>query len=77
MLGYWASFARDGRPVATGEAAWGPYGTTRAYMRFADAPGMSAGPPNGFDLHEAVVRRRSIAGVAWHWNVGIIAPPLP
>ncbi len=77
MLGYWASFARDGRPRATGEPAWRPYGATRAYMAFEAAPRLRRGPPNAFELHESVVRRRRIADIAWYWNVGIISPPLP
>jgi len=77
MLGYWASFARDGQPRARGAPAWRPYGAARAYMAFESAPRLRRGPPNAFELHEEVVRRRRIAGVAWHWNVGIIAPPLP
>lgn len=78
MLAYWSSFARDGVPHAEREQAWRPYGPDRAYMAFEDAPHVRAGPPNGYALHEAVVcRRRRHGGVAWHWNVGIIAPPLP
>lgn len=78
MLGYWAAFARDGLPRAPGEQAWPAYGEDRAYMAFEDAPRPRAGPPNGYALHEAVVcRRRAAGGLAWHWNVGVIAPPLP
>jgi para-nitrobenzyl esterase len=47
-------------------------------MAFDDVPHMRAGPPNSYELNEAVVcRRRAKGGIAWHWNVGIIAPPLP
>lgn len=78
MLSYWAGFARDGAPRAQGEQDWRPYGLDRAYMAFEDAPGMRAGPPNSYDINEAVVcRRRVQGGVAWHWNVGVISPPLP
>lgn len=78
MSGYWATFARDGVPRAEAEAEWRPYGQDRAYLAFEDAPRLGAGPPNGFGLHEAVVcRRRAQGGLAWHWNVGVIAPPLP
>ena len=78
MLSYWATFARDGAPRAQGEEGWRTYGPDRAYMAFEDAPRMRAGPPNGYEIHEPVVcRRRAQGGVAWHWNVGVIAPPLP
>lgn len=78
MLAYWVSFARDGVPRAPDAPVWAAYGSDRAYMAFEDSPRVRAGPPNGFDLHEAVVcRRRARGGVAWHWNVGVIAPPLP
>jgi para-nitrobenzyl esterase len=77
MLSYWATFARDGIPSAPGQAAWGAYDQSRAYMAFEDAPVMRAGPPNGYEIHERVVcQRRAQGGVAWNWNVGVIAPPL-
>lgn len=78
MLGYWATFAATGRPHADGEPVWAPYGPDRAYMAFEDAPRPRAGPPNAYALHETVVcGRRAQGGLAWHWNVGVIAPPLP
>lgn len=78
MASYWATFARDGAPRAQGEDEWRPYAEDRAYMAFEAAPRLRAGPPNGYELHEAVVcRRRAHGGLAWHWNVGVIAPPLP
>lgn len=78
MLSYWATFARDGAPRAHGEEAWRPYDRERAYMAFEDAPRLRTAPPNGYALHEAVVcRRRAQGGLAWHWNVGVIAPSLP
>lgn len=77
MVSYWASFARDGVPRAPGEADWRPYGRDRTYMAFEDQPRLRAGPPNAFALHEEVVRRRRAHAIAWHWNVGVIAPPLP
>lgn len=78
MLSYWATFARTGAPSAQGQADWRPYGTTRAYMAFEDAPHMREAPPNGYEIHEAVVcRRRAQGGIAWNWNVGVIAPALP
>ena len=78
MLSYWASFARDGRPRAPGEPDWRPYGRGRTYMAFEEAARLRQNPPNSYALNEAVVcRRRAQGGVAWHWNVGVIAPPLP
>ena len=79
MLGYWASFARDGVPTAPGQPAWKPYGTVRAAMTFADTPvpGVHA-LPGMFELVEQVVcRRRTAGGVPWHWNHGLASPPLP
>jgi len=78
MLGYWTSFVKDGRPHVSDEPDWRPYGLERAYMAFEDAPEPRVDPPNGFDFNEAVVcRRRADGHFAWHWNVGVIAPPLP
>lgn len=79
MLAYWASFARDGTPAAAGQPQWHPYGDARAYMAFDATP--VAGEhlmPGMFELVEQVVcRRRAQGGLPWHWNVGIVAPPLP
>lgn len=77
MVNYWASFVRDGVPRAPGEAVWRPYGAERSYMSFEDIARVRTGPPNGYDLHEAVVCRRRAHRITWNWNVGIIAPVLP
>jgi para-nitrobenzyl esterase len=79
MLGYWTSFARTGVPRAEGQPAWHPYGTTRAYMAFADVPRASMRLlPGMYELNEQVMcRRRARGGIPWNWNVGIVASPLP
>ena len=79
MLDYWTSFARDGRPVAAHAAAWPSYGRTGAYMHFADVPRAETGlMPGMYALNEEVVCRRNAAGgIGWHWNVGLVSPPLP
>ncbi len=79
MQGYWTSFARDGTPVAADAPAWPAYGDARAYMAFDGAPQPAERlMPGMFELVETVVcRRRAHGGQPWHWNVGIIAPPLP
>lgn len=78
MVGYWASFARDGVPVADGFPAWPVYGDGQAYMEFAGEPRPGTGlMPGMFDLREDVVCRRRAAGIAWNWNVGVVSPPLP
>ncbi|GGE47520.1 carboxylic ester hydrolase [Marinicauda pacifica] len=79
MTDYWVSFARDGHPAAEGQPAWPPYSENEAYMLFDDAPrgGRTDLLPGMFELHEAVMCRRRAADIGWHWNVGVIAPPLP
>ena len=76
MMAYWASFAREGRPVAPHQPTWPEYQGARGYMHFAEAPDAAADlMPGMFELHEAVVgRRRADGRVAWNWNVGIAAP---
>lgn len=79
MLSYWASFARNGVPAAAGQPEWQPYGEARAYMAFdaAPAPGEHL-MPGMYELVEQVVcRRRAQGDLPWHWNVGIVSPPLP
>ncbi|HEY0595486.1 carboxylesterase/lipase family protein, partial [Sphingopyxis sp.] len=72
MGDYWVSFARTGRPEATGQAAWPPYGTDAAFMAFADVPRPGARlMPGMYALHEAAVCRRRAAGnQPWNWNTG-------
>jgi para-nitrobenzyl esterase len=79
MVGYWASFVRDGVPSAQAQPTWKPYGTERAYMAFEDAPRPAVHLlPGMHELVEQVVCRRRASGkVPWHWNVGLASPPLP
>ena len=79
IAGYWAAFARDGAPSAAGQPSWPPYATERAYMAFEDVPRPRAHLlPGMYELNEQVVcRRRAKGGIAWNWNVGLVAPPLP
>ncbi len=79
MIDYWTSFARDGRPGSAHGPAWTPYGASRAYMRFADAPRMERGlMPGMYALSEEIVCRRNAAGdIGWNWNVGLWSPSNP
>lgn len=78
MMGYWVSFARDGRPAAEGWPAWRSYVPGQGYMRFADAPQSGADLlPGMYELHEEVMCRRRAADIPWHKNVGVIAPAMP
>lgn len=78
MMAYWATFARDGKPVAEGAPAWPAYGAQATGMVFDQVPEPVPGLARSrFELHEEVVcRRRADGKVQWNWNVGIIAPPL-
>ena len=79
MIGYWTSFARTGKPVATSAPDWPAYDSMAAYMHFTSAPEPSTHlMPGMYKLHEEVVCRRRAAGnLAWNWNVGLVSPPLP
>ena len=79
MLGYWASFVRDGVPSAAGQPRWPRYAADRGYMTFDGVPRADSHLlPGMYELNEAVVcRRRAKGGVPWNWNVSVIAPPLP
>ena len=79
MIDYWTSFARDGKPVAQAATAWPAYGTTRAYLHFADKPEAKRDLfPGMYALNEQVMcRRRATSKIAWNWNVGLAAPKMP
>lgn len=78
MVAYWASFARDGRPIAAGAPSWFPYGENGALMTFDEEPlPGTALAPGMFELHEAAVQRRRAAGdQPWNWNTGLASPRL-
>ena len=79
MVSYWATFARDGKPSASGMPQWSPYGAERAYMAFEDTPRAKTNLlPGMYELTEKIVcRRRANRGIPWNWNVGLVSPPLP
>jgi para-nitrobenzyl esterase len=79
MIEYWTSFARTGQPQAAQAPGWTPFGSTGAFMHFAEAPHPEEHlMPGMYELDEKVVCRRMAAGnLAWNWNAGLAAPPLP
>jgi para-nitrobenzyl esterase len=79
MLDYWASFVRDGRPVAKGAAPWAAYNAKRGYMHFVAMPEAKRDLlPGMFALNERVMcRRRATGTIGWNWNVGLAAPAMP
>lgn len=78
MMGYWVSFARDGKPDATGWPAWRAYEPDKAYMLFADGPQDLAGLfPGRYELHEEVMCRRRATDLPWHKDLGVAAKPMP
>jgi para-nitrobenzyl esterase len=79
MIGYWSSFARAGRPRATNEPDWPPFGSKDAYMTFTDGPHpLEHLVPGMYELNEEVVcRRRANGDIPWGWNVGIVSPKTP
>lgn len=79
MVAYWTSFASVGRPTADGEPDWPPYGSSRAFMLLGETPQPSENLfPGMYELNETVVCRRRASGtIPWHWNVGLVSPPLP
>jgi para-nitrobenzyl esterase len=78
MGDYWVSFAKTGKPEATGQAVWKPYGSDAAFLAFADVPRAGARlMPGMYKLHEAAMCRRRAAGnLPWNWNTGMLSPVL-
>ena len=79
MVGYWASFARTGRPQAAHQPDWPAFGSTGAYMAFRETPQPADHLlPGMYEFNEQVVCRRRAAGnVSWNWNVGLYSPKNP
>ena len=79
MVGYWASFARTGRPRAANEPDWPAFGSKGAYLAFEEAPQPKDHLlPGMYEFNEEVVcRRRASGDIAWNWNVGLYSPKLP
>ncbi|MES2754180.1 MAG: carboxylesterase family protein [Pseudomonadota bacterium] len=79
MLDYWASFARDGTPVAAKAPAWPTYDTSGSFMLFGATPEVrTALMPGMFEFNETVMcRRRADGKNGWNWNVGLNAQKLP
>ncbi|WP_242096210.1 carboxylesterase family protein [Sphingomonas sp. CROZ-RG-20F-R02-07] len=79
MVGYWTSFARDGRPSAPAAPAWPAYGTEGRFLHVTDTPRAEAGlMPGMYMLTEQMVcRRRADGKQPWNWNAGLAAPKLP
>ncbi|WP_267379445.1 MULTISPECIES: carboxylesterase family protein [unclassified Sphingomonas] len=79
MVGYWTSFARNGRPSASAAPAWPAYGTEGRFLHVTDTPRAEAGlMPGMYMLTEQMVcRRRADGKQPWNWNAGLAAPKLP
>ena len=79
MLDYWTSFARGGQPSSENGPAWNAFGSTSAFMHFAESPqAATAFMPGMYALHEQVMcRRRAEGGQSWNWRTGSAAPILP
>lgn len=79
MLDYWTSFARSGKPSSANGPAWNAFGSSSAFMHFAETPQAAMGfMPGMYGLHEQVMcRRRAEGGQSWNWRTGSAAPVLP
>lgn len=76
MMDYWVSFAATGRPAASGQAEWLPYGGQENYLRFTARPEALRNPyPGMFELHERFNMREREAGRPWGIAIGLAADP--
>jgi para-nitrobenzyl esterase len=79
MLDYWTSFARNAKPTSANGPDWNAFGSTSAFLQFADGPSAATGfMPGMYALHEEVMcRRRADGSQSWNWRAGSTAPVLP
>ncbi len=78
MGDYWASFARTGTPTAKGASPWPRYGSQGEFLIVQDTPKAARLVLNAaYALQEELMCRRRKADIAWNWNIGVIAPPIP
>jgi para-nitrobenzyl esterase len=75
MMGYWASFVRDGVPTATGEAAWPRYVVGQGgYLDIDDRPSAQRElQPGAFTLADTLVAKRRQQGRGWRFDIGFSA----
>jgi para-nitrobenzyl esterase len=79
LMGYFTSFARDGRPSAPGQPDWESHAVGQAFLHVRDqAHACFDLLPGRFALHEEVIARRRAAGTQnWYINVGLASPVVP
>ncbi|MCB1390056.1 MAG: carboxylesterase family protein [Rhodobacteraceae bacterium] len=72
---YWASFARCGQPLAEGAPDWPAHGAQGLGLHIAETPRVAGNLLPGYDLADAVIRRRRARGdQPWLANHGVAAP---
>lgn len=79
MIDYWTSFVKTGQPDVPHQPRWAPFGETKNWMVFGQAPTPTTDVLSvryAFNEH-VVCRRRAAGDQQWNWNVGIASPPVP
>ncbi|HUO35653.1 MAG TPA: carboxylesterase family protein [Candidatus Acidoferrum sp.] len=79
VMDYFTSFARSGRPAATGESGWKPFADGGAFLDIRDQIHLSHNIlPGSYELQEEVISRRRAAETQnWYINVGLASPVVP
>jgi para-nitrobenzyl esterase len=75
MMGYWASFVRDGVPKASGEPPWPRFTAQhRGYLDIDERPSAGEGlEPAAFAWAEALVTSRRQQERGWRLDIGFSA----
>jgi para-nitrobenzyl esterase len=77
MMGYWASFVRDGRPRAPDSPSWPRFtAQERGYLDIADRPSAARDlHPGAFAFADALIAKRREQGQGWRLDIGFSAFP--
>lgn len=79
LMGYWASFAKQGDPNSKGRPEWPVFDRTGlSYIAFTEGQAHQKQNlcPGMFELHDKIVTKRREQEIVWFTDVGLLSPIL-